>query len=126
MSINVSILDYITDPNEGGINLKIILDHITNYIISGSVMSAGAYVFRHGSMLIDFNVAGKFIGTIIFFIGFFLYAANFVLAVRFMSMKDFSQIKWLSFSVYVSLALPMFMVVADFTFSILFQALGVS
>tara|TARA_E500000305_G_C3851542_1_gene156348 strand:+ start:83 stop:463 length:381 start_codon:yes stop_codon:yes gene_type:complete len=124
MSNVFGFLDYITDPADGGKNIKKVIDHVRNYMISGAVMGLGVLVIRHGSAMTNSQEIGWVTGPIILSIGFLLYSINFIVFVRCMVSKEFSKNKKISMIIYMLIAIVMVFVMSDITYSVLYQALS--
>ncbi|WP_430472798.1 hypothetical protein ACQ0MK_11975 [Thalassospira lucentensis] len=123
MSEKNEFVEAITDPKEGGKNIKLIFDHIRNYAIASSVMLAGAYTLKNGSASIGLPYIGWITGSMLVLSGFLLYAFNFIVVVRLLAGKKFSGNRFISFSIYLLFALCLCFAAGDFTFAILLQAL---
>ncbi|MDP2698696.1 hypothetical protein [Thalassospira sp.] len=113
----LDFLDFVSDPKDGGKNIKLIFDHIRNYLIAASVMAAGLYILKYGSKFIILPYVGMVTGILLSISGFTLYVMNLVVALKILSKTNFSKNRYLSYTISIFMSMSLLISVGDLIFS---------
>lgn len=113
----------LTNPADGGKNLKAVFDYVRNYSIIGAIAAAGAYVINTSSTGTLWDLTGKIHGGMLLVLAWILFSLNFTMFVRAIATFKFSRNKYVSYALYLLVGYLAFFLMGELTLSVFDKAL---